>query len=56
MLPRPSDVVMEQLFMVHTSVRHELTVKSSTSLSTGLYFESRTTQAPQPPADLISEC
>lgn len=40
---------MEQPSMLQRSVRHELTVKSSTFSRSGSYFERRTTQAPQPP-------
>lgn len=50
LLPRPSEVVMEQPSMLQRSVRHELTVKSSTFSRRGSYFERRTTQAPQPPS------
>lgn len=49
LLPRPSEVVMEQPSMLQRSVRHELAVKSSTLSRSGSYFERRTTQAPQPP-------
>lgn len=49
MFPRPSVVVIEHPFILQSSVRHELTAKSSTWSSTGSYLDRRTTQAPQPP-------
>jgi len=46
----PSLLVIEHPCMLQSSVRQELGVKSLTLLSSGSYFDIKTTQAPQPPA------